>query len=335
MKEQSSLQVSALKRWLKRFVPLIFALLKSLNQLWGSPLVYGWRAHCFALKERCTGFPAFRQQFLEKNGYEIDLKSPRSFNQKISWLKLRPVTPLQVKAVDKASAKKLALAWAKEHGLALQVSRTLAVVSCPSEIPWDSLPSRVVLKATHGSGSVQFVDRDRGDRSVSLEPLLESWLKYPYGVYKHEWVYWPVRRRLLVEEWLDADRASGLVDYKFHMSCGRCLAIQVNEGFQSGERSRSILTPDWQPHDVFWIYPRPVSVPQCPPNLAEMLKIAQAFSRNFSYIRIDLYTLPRRDGAFDIYFGEFTFFPASGCVEMRPRSFDFWLGDKIMLRELS
>ena len=59
-----------------------------------------------------------------------------------------------------------------------------------------------------------------------------------YGVYKHEWVYWPVRRRLLVEEWLDADRESGLVDYKFHMSRGRCFAIQVNEGFQTDERTR-------------------------------------------------------------------------------------------------
>jgi hypothetical protein len=339
MKEQSPLQIATAKRWLKRAAPPMFAVLKTLNQrreqLWTSPLVYCWRARCFALKERCTGFPAFRQKFLEKNGYEINLKSPRSFNEKISWLKLQPVTRLQVKAVDKVSAKQLALAWAKENGLELQASRTLAVVDRPSDIPWDSLPSRVVLKATHGSGSVHFVDRDRGDLSVSLEPLLESWLQYPYGVYKHEWVYWPVRRRLLVEEWLDADRASGLVDYKFHMSCGKCLAIQVNEGFQSGERTRAILTPDWQPHDVFWIYPRPVSVPECPPNLAEMLKVAKAFSRDFSYIRIDLYNLPRRGRGLDIYFGEFTFFPASGCVEMRPRSFDFWLGDQIVLRELS
>ena len=56
-----------------------------------------------------------------------------------------------------------------------------------------------------------------------------------------------MRRHLLVEEWLDADRESGLVDYKFHMSRGRCFAIQVNEGFQTDERTRAILTPDWQP----------------------------------------------------------------------------------------
>lgn len=339
MKESCPLQLADAKRWLKRAAPLVFASLKSLNQrrkrLWVSPFVYGWRGRCFALKERCMGFPALRRQFLEKNGYEMDVNCPRSFNQKISWLKLQRVTSLHVQAVDKASAKQLALAWAKAHGLALHASRTLAVVSRPDEIPWDSLPPRVVLKATHASGTVQFVDRTRGDRPASLEPLLGSWLRYPYGVYKHEWVYWPVRRRLLVEEWLDADRASGLVDYKFHMSRGRCFAIQVNEGFQTDERTRVILTPDWQPHDVRWIYSRPRSLPQCPSNLAEMLNLARLFSREFPYIRIDLYNLPRKGGGFDIYFGEFTFFPASGCVDMQPRSFDFWLGEQIKLRASS
>ena len=339
MKESCPLQLADAKRWLKRAAPLVFASLKSLNQrrkrLWVSPFVYGWRGRCFALKERCMGFPALRRQFFEKNGYEIDLKCPRSFNQKISWLKLQRVTPLQVQAVDKASAKQLALAWAKQHGLALHAARTLAVVSPPAEIPWDSLPPRVVLKATHASGTVKFVDRTRGDRPASLEPLLGSWLRYPYGVYKHEWVYWPVRRRLLVEEWLDADCASGLVDYKFHMSRGRCFAIQVNEGFQTDERTRSILTPDWQPHDVHWIYPRPLSLPHCPSNLAEMLNLARLFSREFPYIRIDFYNLPRAGGGFDIYFGEFTFFPASGCVDMRPRSFGFWLGEQIKLKSSS
>lgn len=339
MKQQSALTLAAAKRWLKHAAPLVFALLKSLNQrrkrLWASPFVYGWRGRFFALKERCMGYPVLRRQFLEKTGYEMDLKSPRSFNQKISWLKLQRVTPLQVQAVDKASAKHLALAWAKEHGLALHASRTLAVVSRSDEIPWASLPSRVVLKATHASGAVQFVDRTRADLSPSLEPLLGSWLRYPYGIYKHEWVYWPVRRRLLVEEWLDADRGSGLVDYKFHMSRGRCLVVQVNEGFQIGERTRAIFTPDWQPHDVHWLYSRPLSLPKCPPNLSKMLEIAQVFSRDFPYIRVDLYNIPRESGGFDIYFGEFTFFPGSGCEEILPRSFDIWLGDQIAFEKSS
>lgn len=339
MKQQFSLHLADAKRWLKRAAPIVFASLKSLNQrrkrLWASSFVYGWRGRCFALKERCTGFPVLRRQFLEKTGYEIDLNCPRSFNQKISWLKLQHVTPLQVQAVDKASAKQLAVTWAKQNGLELHAARTLAVVSRPAEIPWDSLPPRVVLKATHASGAVQFVDRTRGDRPSSLEPLFGSWLRYPYGVYKHEWVYWPVRRRLLVEEWLDSDRLSGLVDYKFHMSRGRCLVIQVNEGFQTGERTRAIFTPDWQPHDVHWLYSRPLVLPKCPPNLSKMLEIAQLFSRNFSYIRVDLYSLPKDVGGFDIYFGEFTFFPGSGCEEIRPRSFDIWLGEQIKLRSSS
>ena len=339
MTGSTSLQLAVLKRRIQQVAPPVFAFLKALNrrreQLWRSPLVYGWRGRCFVLKERCTGFPALRRQFFGKTGYEIDLKSPRTFNQKISWLKLQPITSFQVEAVDKARSKQLALAWANEHGLELHASQTLALVSRPSEIPWESLPPRVVLKATHASGAVQFVDRNQNDLSESIEPLLESWLQYPYGVYKHEWVYWPVRRRLLVEEWLDSDRASGLVDYKFHMSRGRCLAIQVNEGFQTGVRTRSILTPDWCPHDVDWLYPRPSSLPKCPPNLKDMLRLAQVFSRDCAYLRVDLYNVPRPNGSLGIYFGEFTFFPGSGSEEIRPYSFDLWLGSQIELQDLS
>ena len=333
MKEQFLLEFATAKRGLKRAAPLIFSLLKSLNQcrkqLWISPFVYDLRGRCFALKERCMGFPVLRRQFLEKNGYEIDLKSPRSFNQKISWLKLQPVTPLQVQAVDKARAKQLALTWAEEHGLALRASRTLAVVSRPSDIPWDSLPPQVVLKATHGSGSVKFVDRNRADLSGSLEPLLESWLHYPYGIYKHEWVYWPVRRRLLVEEWLDANCESGLVDYKFHMSHGECLMIQVNEGFRSGDRKRTMLLPPWNPQPVKWLYSRPDQDPVCPENLDQMMAIASAFSRDFPYIRVDLYSV--KQTVLQVMFGEFTFFPGSGSEPVDPYSFDLVMGQRLKL----
>lgn len=333
MKENSSFQLAVYKRWLKRAAPLLFVLLKVLNQLrlqlWTCPLVYGWRGRCFMAKERCLGFPVLRREFFEKIGYEIDLKSPRTFNQKISWLKLQPITPFQVQAVDKARSKQLALAWAKKHGLLLYASQTLALVSSPSEIPWDSLPSRVVVKATHGSGAVHFVNH--GDDPQALASLFQSWLRYPYGIYKHEWVYWPVPRRLLVEEWLDGGLDAGLVDYKFHMSRGRCLAIQVNEGFEIGRRTIAVLTKDWHPLDVRWIYPRPENTPLRPGNLNEMLRIAELFSVDFDYVRIDLYNLPRADGGFDIYFGEFTLFPGSGMSDIAPRSFDRWLGSQIVL----
>ena len=57
MKEQLSLQLAAVKRWLKRVAPPIFALLKALNQrrerLWTSPFAYVWRnshlGHDFAV----------------------------------------------------------------------------------------------------------------------------------------------------------------------------------------------------------------------------------------------------------------------------------------------
>ena len=133
----TSLQLAVLKRRIQQVAPPVFAFLKALNrrreQLWRSPLVYGWRGRCFVLKERCTGFPALRRQFFGKTGYEIDLKSPRTFNQKISWLKLQPITSFQVEAVDKARSKQLALAWPTNMAWSCMLLRRL---------PWFPAPRR-------------------------------------------------------------------------------------------------------------------------------------------------------------------------------------------------
>lgn len=54
-----------------------------------------------------------------------------------------------------------------------------------------------------------------------------------------------------------------------------------------------------------------------------MLEYAECLSEDFPHVRVDLYNV---DGK--IYFGELTFYHASGYQKFIPDAFDFELGNK-------
>ena len=60
-----------------------------------------------------------------------------------------------------------------------------------------------------------------------------------------------------------------------------------------------------------------------PENYDEMVTIAKTLSKGFPHVRIDLYNVEGK-----IYFGEMTFFSASGYYIFDPDEFDFELGAK-------
>lgn len=311
----------------------IICILKAINRfrlwLWQTPPFYELRGRAFQFKERLLGYPALHRSFRERTGYDLNLKRPTTFHHKITALKIRRPDRIFVRAVDKVWAKDLAREWAAQHGLELAIAPTIDVVKDVSEIRWDQLPDRFLIKATHRSGANHFVDQRVGVDQAALQIKCRQWLDYPYGVYKHEWAYWSVPRRLLIEELIEPGDGSELLDYKFHMSRGECLMIQVNEGFRSGDRKRTMLLPPWNPQPVKWLYPRPDQAPVCPENLDQMMEIASAFSRDFPYLRVDLYSV--NHAVVQVMFGEFTFYPGSGSEPVDPYSFDLAMGQRLTL----
>ena len=63
-----------------------------------------------------------------------------------------------------------------------------------------------------------------------------------------------------------------------------------------------------------------------PFNLDEMKEIAEILSKDFPFVRVDLYSINGK-----INFGELTFYPWSGYVQFTPEKFDFEIGKKIIL----
>ena len=67
---------------------------------------------------------------------------------------------------------------------------------------------------------------------------------------------------------------------------------------------------------------------QKPANYSLMLRLAEKLSEDFPHVRVDLYNVKGK-----IYFGELTFFNASGYMKYEPDEFDFELGEKFDIKE--
>lgn len=73
--------------------------------------------------------------------------------------------------------------------------------------------------------------------------------------------------------------------------------------------------------------PDPNHIEIMPENLNEMISIAEQLSDGFKFLRVDLYNVKGK-----IYFGELTFYPASGMGAFVPEVWDEKLGSLLNVR---
>ena len=89
-----------------------------------------------------------RLQFRRKMGCWPNLKNPRTFNEKLQWLKLHDHNPLYTQLADKCEVKK----YVAEKIGSDKVLPLLGVWVKFDDIDFDQLPDQFVLKCTHDSG---------------------------------------------------------------------------------------------------------------------------------------------------------------------------------------
>ncbi|MCD8038933.1 MAG: hypothetical protein LUE96_07610 [Lachnospiraceae bacterium] len=262
--------------------------------------------------------PMIKRRFKERIGYEPDLENPRTFNEKLQWLKLHDRKPIYTTMVDKYEAKRYVAHLIGEE----YIIPTYGVYDCFDEIDFDGLPKRFVLKCTHDSGSVIICrDKETFDRE-SAKKKLEDSLKRNFYWMGREWPYKDVKPRIIAEQYMaDAD-----VDYKFFCFNGVPKYLYVSQGLEDHETaSISFLTLDWE----FAPFGRSdfksfMKFPHKPVHYEEMIDVAKILSKGHHFLRVDLYEI---NGC--VYFSEFTFTPCCGWMPFEPPIWDEKLGDML------
>ena len=164
-------------------------------------------------------------------GYKLDLRHPKTFNEKLQWLKLHDRNPLYTTLVDKYRVKQ----WVADKIGEEYVIPTLAVYQSVDEIDLDKLPNQFVLKCNHDSGGVVICrDKANFDLEAAKVKLAEA-MKQNYYLNFREWPYKNVKRCIITEQYVSNKNQDTITDYKFFCFNGEPTFCQVITDRQTQE----------------------------------------------------------------------------------------------------
>lgn len=271
------------------------------------------------------------EEFLKKEykallNKELDLENPKTYNEKLQWLKLYDRKPIYTTMVDKYEAKKYVADIIGEE----YIIQTYGVWDKFEDIDFDALPEQFVLKCTHDSGGLAICkDKATFDKKKACKRIKKS-MKRNFFWSGREWPYKNVKPRIIAEKYMEDAEGKGLKDYKFFCFNNEPKLLYISQGLDNHETAsisfydmNGIEMPfhrsDFKPMEPNY---------EMPNNFSEMSALAKKIAQSVqsSFVRIDLYSV-----CGEIYFSEITFYPNSGFVPFEPKEWDRKLGDWIKL----
>lgn len=271
-------------------------------------------------------------KYFSKMGCWPDLDNPKSFSEKLQWLKIYDRRPEYVTMVDKYGVKDYV---AQKIG-SQYVIPLLGVWKKAEDIDFDLLPNQFVLKTTHGGGSTGVVicrDKNTFNKKNAICKLNKSLEQDIYST-NREWPYREVPKHVIAEMYIEENaldsgkHSEDLSDYKFFCFNGKPEFCQVIRDRHVNE-TIDFYNMDWIHQKFVGLNPvarnglNPVIRPE---NLDLMIDLCKKLSKDIPFVRVDLYSIGCK-----VYFGELTFYPASGFGKFRPDIWNVKFGNMIEL----
>ena len=253
----------------------------------------------------------------------INLKNCRTFNEKINYIKLSNWLEDKSHYVDKYKVREFI---EKEIG-GEYLPKLYGIYNTTEEFNLDKLPRAFVLKLNNGSGCNLVVkDKNKLDEA-EVKKILSKWLKSNFYKITREKQYRNVEQLVIAEEYLE-DNSGELRDYKFFCFKGEVKFIQVDTD-RSQKHVQTFYDVEWRKLNFTYVGEKSTTIEEKPNQLHKMIEIAEKLSRNFPFVRVDLYNTGKQ-----IYFGELTFTPNNGMQSFNPIEKELEFGSWIDLGEL-
>ncbi len=246
-------------------------------------------------------------------GKKLNLKNPKDFNEKIMYLMLNDFGELEQNCADKYMVRK----YVENKGLENILTKLYGKYTNANEINFDTLPTEYVLKTNHGSGGV--IIKTKGSE-INREKVIRDLnfsLKRNYAKETLEYQYENIKPCIICEEYLKEDNKIVPIDYKIF-----CFNGKVKFILACGDRNKDITKVYY---DLNWNKLNCTKKEQKgkfdkPDNFEEMINIAERLSKDFKFVRVDLYNINGK-----IYFGELTFTPRGGInTTIKQEYLDQW-----------
>ena len=276
------------------------------------------------LRKICTSInPVLASKIMYRKTMKknINLKDPQTFNEKITYLKLfkYPYMDDVIKCSDKYAVREYLI----ERGFKKYLVKLIGVWNDPEEIDWNQLPQKFVLKCNHGC-AYNIICTNKNNLNIEKsKKMLSKWLKEDFGKVSGELHYSKIKRKIIWEEYLEDE----IKDYKFFCFKGKPEFFYISQNIAGDFHNMQA--------DFFYTNGKPTEfrrtdhqsfkdTPLLPDNLKEMVSLAEKLSKNFEFVRVDLFDVKGK-----IYFSELTFSPCAGFMPITPQNYDLEIGKKI------
>lgn len=271
--------------------------------------------------------PYLKIQYKTVFGCELNLDKPKTFNEKLQWLKLHDRNPLFTILADKYAVRE----YIKEN---LGEEYLIPLVGGPwknaDEIKFDELPNQFVLKCTHDSGGL-VICRDKSTLNIkATKKMLNKKLKKNYYYWTREWPYKNIKPQIIAEKYIGNNSLQQEpVDYKVFCFEGEPKVIMTVTGGHENEKNviRRIYDVEWNKQNV-GVHGKEnyIKAEPQPEQLNQLVAISRKLSKGIKHVRLDFYIINK-----NLKFGEFTFYHMSGYERFSPEKWNLKLGQYIQI----
>ncbi len=240
---------------------------------------------------------------------DLHLRNPKTFNEKIQWLKIYDCTPLKTRLTDKVLVRD----WVKEKIGEEYLKPVLWVGKQFDDIPFDILPQKFMIKANNGC-KWHFKIKNKDDFIKNkvvvnvVKKRFDGWMKqtfFPYAGFEMQ--YKDIEPQILIEPLLIDD--VNPIEYEIYCFNGKPKIYQ--KIVYSLPPLCSVYNEDYSESDIVFNLMYSKKYEPAQEILKEAVEKSKILANGFKLVRVDWLLYNQK-----VYFNEMTFTPFSGYCKM-------------------
>ena len=271
----------------------------------------------FYIKNKDTKYYNIRIKYLKKHHITYNELNLQTFQDKLNWLLIHDTNKLKGKCADKILLHK----YSKKILGKDICNKILKIYNNVEEININELPDKFVLKTNHGSSFNIIVNDKKGFNITKTKKKIKKWLNIDYGKKHSEFHYSFIKRKIYAEEFIGEQ----LKNYKFLSYNGKpkFVYVSIKEG---KKKYRNFYNMNWEFLNYHCLSKPHPKKKYDKPKLFDLMKLyASKLSKNFKFVRVDLYELNN-----EIRLGELTFIPMNSFFFCKKKEDEIELGKNII-----
>lgn len=250
-------------------------------------------------------------------GGHVDFAHPRSFSEKMQWLKVHDKDPRKAVLSDKLAVREVI---AREVGGEV-LPKVYRSWDAAADIDFSGIDRPFLLKCNNGSGMMHRVEDPSSADMDEIRAKAAKWLSCDFASRFFEMHYAQITPRVYVEEWIDD------IEWEYQAWCfsGKAEFVAAIQN-PHGTNKKQFFSPTWERLPFVSSLPEYEGTVDRPDTLPQILECSERLAKDFIFVRVDWYGT--RHG---LMFSEMSFTPAYGIVKWQPSDYNMKVGELIHL----